>query len=36
MRNWMYKQAHEVDPDAVLFVNEFDVLGAPTYTQVLF
>ena len=36
IRNWMFKAAHNTDPSAKLFVNDFDVLATPTYTQVKF
>ena len=36
IRNWMFKAAHNADPNAKLFVNDFDVLATPTYTQVKF
>ena len=36
IRNWMFKAAHNTDPHAKLFVNDFDVLATPTYTQVKF
>lgn len=36
IRNWMFKVAHNTDPNAKLFVNDFDVLATPTYTQVKF
>ena len=36
VRNWMFKAAHNTDPHAKLFVNDFDVLATPTYTQVKF
>ncbi|NQV33617.1 MAG: endo-1,4-beta-xylanase [Phycisphaeraceae bacterium] len=28
IRPWMFKQAHALDPDAILFVNEFNILSA--------
>ena len=36
IRSWMFKAAHNTDPNTKLFVNDFDVLATPTYTQVKF
>ena len=30
----MFKAANKIDPNAKLFVNDFDVFAQPTYTQV--
>ena len=34
VREWMYKRAHERDPKAKLFVNDFDVVANGIFTQV--
>jgi endo-1,4-beta-xylanase len=32
IRAWMFKRAHELDPDVPLFVNEYGILGSPEKT----
>lgn len=32
IRVWMFKRAHELDPDVPLYVNEYAILGAPGKT----
>uniref|UniRef100_A0A7M5U8U6 GH10 domain-containing protein n=1 Tax=Clytia hemisphaerica TaxID=252671 RepID=A0A7M5U8U6_9CNID len=33
IRDWMYYEAHRIFPRGQMFVNEFEVLSAPWYTQ---